>query len=115
MIRKAAECKKDFRENMRGGDGTVEITNFVTPEELNDKGRMFSRITLQPGCGIGYHIHENESELFYIIEGEAVYNDNGTEVTISAGDVTVCPAGTSHSITNKSDKVVEIAALIVYA
>ena len=34
MIRKAADCKKEYRENMRGGNGTVEITNFATPEEL---------------------------------------------------------------------------------
>ena len=66
MIRKAADCKKEYRENMRGGNGTVEITNFATPDELNNKGRLFANITLNPGCGIGFHTHENESELFYL-------------------------------------------------
>ena len=115
MIRKAAECKTEYRENMRGGNGTVEITNFASPEELNNKGRLFANITLKPGCGIGYHVHEKDSELFYLIKGEAVYNDNGVEYTVSAGDVMLCPAGTGHSIANNGEETVELCAVIVYA
>ena len=115
MIRKAAECKKEYREAMRGGNGTVEITNFATPAELNDKGRLFANITLKPGCSIGYHVHENDSELFYLIKGNALYNDNGVECTLSAGDVMICPAGTGHSIANIGEEDVEVCAVIVYA
>ena len=115
MIRKATECNKEYRENMRGGNGTVEITNFATPSELNDKGRLFANITLKPGCSIGYHVHEKDSELFYLIKGTALYNDNGTECTLSAGDVMICPAGTGHSIANIGEEDVEVCAVIVYA
>ena len=115
MIKKAAELTTDYRENMRGGSGTVEITNFVSPAELNDKGRMFANITLKPGCGIGYHIHEGESELFYLMKGNVIYNDNGEEKAMSAGDVMICPPGTGHAICNKSDEVAEVCAVIVYA
>lgn len=115
MIRKAADCKKVYNEKMRGGNGTVEITNFATPAELNDKGRLFANITLNPGCSIGYHVHENESELFYLIKGEAIYNDNGTEYPVTAGDVMVCPAGSGHAVANNGTEVVELCAVIVYA
>lgn len=115
MIRKAEECQKEYREHMRGGDGTVEITNFATPAELNDKGRLFAKITLNPGCSIGYHVHEKDSELFYIIKGTAEYNDGGETRTVSAGDITVCPAGTGHGIANKGESVVELVAVILYA
>ena len=116
MIRKANDCKKEFREKMRDGNGTVEITNFIEgPEELCNKGRMFSRITLKSGCSIGFHVHEKDSELFYILKGEAEYNDNGEIVTVSEGDVTICPAGTGHGIENKTDGTVEFIAVIVYA
>ena len=38
MIRKAHDCNIEYREHMRDGDGTVQITNFITgPEELQDK------------------------------------------------------------------------------
>ena len=114
MIKNSENFKTELRENMRGGDGTVIVTSFVTAEELNDKGRLFGKITLKPGCGIGFHIHENDSELFYILKGTAVYDDNGTKTTVTAGNVTLTPAGTGHAIKNESDEDVELIALIVY-
>ena len=115
MIKKAAEFTTEYRENMRGGNGTVEITNFVTPEDMNNKGRLFANITLKPGCSIGYHVHDNDSELFYLMKGVALYNDNGTEYTVHPGDVMYCPAGTGHSIANNGEETVEVCAVIVYA
>ena len=116
MIRKAAECKVDYREHMRDGDGTVEITGFIAgDEELNGKGRLFAKITLNPGCSIGYHVHDKDAELFYIMKGTAEYNDGGEVHTVTAGDVTVCPTGTGHGIANRTDEVVELVAVIVYA
>lgn len=115
MIRKAADCVKKHNENMRGGNGTVEITNFASPDELNNKGRLFANITLKPGCSIGYHVHENESELFYVMTGEAVYNDNGTEYTVSAGDVMICPSGSGHAVANNSAETTELCAVILHA
>lgn len=115
MIRKAEECAVENRVNMRGGDGTVKITNFVSKEELYGKGRLFSRITLEPVCSIGWHIHENDSEIFFIECGTAIYNDNGTEVKAGAGDVLICPAGTGHAIANKGNEKVDLIAVIVYA
>ena len=115
MIKKANGFVPELRENMRGGDGTVEVTNFVSVEELNEKGRLFGKIVLKPGCGIGFHVHENDSELFYIVKGTAVYDDNGTKTVVNAGDVTLTPAGEGHSIKNEGAEDVELIALIVYA
>ena len=116
MIRKASDCKVEYREHMRDGEGTVRITNLIDSNaEINDKGRLFANITLEPGCSIGYHVHEKDAELFYILKGTAEYNDNGTVTTVTAGDVTVCPTGTGHGIANHSSETVELVAVIVYA
>ena len=115
MIKRSSEFAPDLRENMRGGDGTIAVTGFVTPEELNNKGRLFGKITLKPSCSIGYHVHETDCEIFYILKGTATYDDNGKTYTVSAGDVTITPAGTGHSIKNETGEDVELLALIVYA
>ena len=116
MIRRENECTVEYREPMRDGDGTVQLTNFINdPKELCEKGRIFSKITLNPGCSIGYHVHETDSELFYILKGTAEYSDNGTIRTVSAGDVTICPPGEGHSIANRTEELVELVAVIVYA
>jgi quercetin dioxygenase-like cupin family protein len=49
------------------------------------------------------------------MKGTAEYNDNGEIRTVKAGDVTICPTGTGHGIANKTDEVVELTAVIVYA
>ena len=116
MIRTQHERQAEYREHMRDGEGTVQITNFITgPAELNEKGRLFAKITLNPGCSIGYHIHEKDAELFYIMKGTAEYNDNNVIRIVKAGDVTICPTGQGHGIANKTDEVVELVAVIVYA
>lgn len=115
MIRRANECEVEYREHMRDGDGTVKLTSLISgPEELNNKGRLFSRITLEPGCSIGFHVHEKDAELFYILSGTGEYSDNGDIVTVTAGDVTICPTGTGHSMANKGTETLEFVAVIVY-
>lgn len=116
MIRRKDECKIEYREKMRDGNGTVRLTSLIAgPEELNNKGRLFSRITLNPGCSIGYHVHETDAELFYILTGTGAYSDNGTVVDVHPGDVTICETGHGHSITNTGEDVLELVAVIVYA
>ena len=115
MIIKPNELKTELREHMRGGDGTVKITHLAVEKELYGKGRLFAQITLEPGCGIGYHTHDADSEIFHILSGKAIYSDNGAEKEVYAGDVLICPKGEGHSIKNAGDTDVVLTALIVYA
>ena len=116
MIRRKEECTVEYREKMRGGDGVTKVTSLISgPEELNCKGRLFSRITLEPGSSIGYHIHEKDAELFYFLTGTGTYSDNGTVVDVRAGDVAICETGHGHGITNTGKDVLEFVAVIVYA
>ena len=114
MIRKHEEYNVDVREQMRGGNGTVKIENFVSTDELNNKGRLFGKIILEPGSSIGYHVHDKDAEIFYIICGTAQYTDGDKVVTVNAGDTLICPTGTGHSIANEGNETVELVALIVY-
>jgi len=114
MIRRKEDCRTEYREHMRDGDGTVQLTSLIEgPGELNDKGRLFSKITLQPGCSIGFHIHDKDAELFYILSGTAEYNDNGMIYRITDGDVTFCPSGQGHGIKNVGKDDLHFMALIV--
>lgn len=87
------EAKTERVENMAGGKGHVLIKRILGEKELNGKCRMYSQVTLEPGCSLGYHIHHNESETYYILKGEGVYNDNGTSCPVKAGDITFTPDG----------------------
>lgn len=114
MIKRKSEMKSAVKEQMRGGDGRAVVTDILSKGEYKGKARLVGTITLEPGCSIGAHVHEDEEEIFYVIEGEAVYNDNGKEEILYCGDSCICSDGQTHSIANRtSDKKLVIFALIL--
>ena len=68
-----------------------------------------------PGSEIGFHIHNGDSETYYILSGRGRYNDNGTIVEVGAGDVTYCAPGEGHGLACIGEEPVEMIALILYA
>lgn len=116
MVRKADERVVTRTEHRFGADGYITSKKLVnSEEELNGKGRMFSHITVAPHSGIGFHMHEGDMEIYYVLSGKANYSDNGTMVEIGPGDVTFAPSGTGHAVDNPYDEPFEMVALIVYA
>ena len=113
MVKQACSLKTETRENMRGGNGAVCLQAFLSPEEMNGKNRLFSKITLAPGCSIGYHEHHGESEIFVVRSGKGIFNDNGTDIAVSEGDVCVTASGSGHSIACFGDETLELIALII--
>ena len=98
------EPRVEIKEHMRGGKGHVIMKHLLGEKELNGKCRIYAEITLEPGCEIGYHEHHNESETYYIISGQGVYNDNGTNRPVSAGDITLLPTASVTAWTTPEPK-----------
>ncbi|MCH5303556.1 MAG: cupin domain-containing protein [Ruminococcus sp.] len=59
--------------------------------------------TLEVGASIGLHKHETNSEIIYIISGDArcIYDD--TVEFLKPGQCHYCPKGHTHSLINNSD------------
>ena len=114
MIRTRAEQKVTVNENMRGGVGEVRLEALLSAEELYDKGRLFSRVVVKPGCSIGYHTHENEMETYVVVSGGGEYDDDGIIKMIGAGDVTLTASGQGHGVKNVSDTDLVMFALILH-
>lgn len=114
FIRRNGETAPIYKE-MFGGPGEAEMHRILLgADEMGGKGRLFNHIVLHPGCGFGWHVHDGDSETYYILRGEGEYNDNGTPVTVSAGDVTFVDSGEGHSIRNTGEGDLEFIALILY-
>lgn len=113
MIKRNSDMNLVVNEAMRGGDGSVKVRHVLNPDEIHGKSRMTAVITLEPGCSIGDHVHENEEEIFYVMRGNVVYNDNGETKTLSAGDSCICYGGEKHGVANKSDETAELFAVIL--
>ena len=98
-------------------DVSTDYTAYLmqeTPEEMMNKGRLFSLVTLQPGQSIGWHVHSGDSETYCILKGSGEYSDNGTLVTLGPGDVAMVRPGEGHSLLNTGAEPLELIALILY-
>lgn len=115
MVRRNAERKVEIKQ-MFGGSGEAQLAHILNgAPEMYGKGRVFSVVTLRPGCEIGWHVHHGDGETYCILSGRGEYSDNGTPVEVAAGDVTFVDDGEGHSLRNLSDSEDLVAvALVLY-
>jgi quercetin dioxygenase-like cupin family protein len=112
MVIRRNEMKTEQKDKMRDGEGVALIRHLV--DTGNEKHtRMLGEITLEPGCSIGYHQHDNETEYYFILSGSGTVNDDGTEVRVNAGDSIITGNGASHSIRNSGDAPLIFHAVII--
>ncbi len=87
--------------NRDGNEFTVKI---IIPDEEATKCRA-SFVELEPGnYAYGYHYHDANEELFYIISGTGVIRTIDSEIKVKAGDAIGFPTGEkgAHLIKNES-------------
>ncbi len=64
---------------------------------------VFGEERLPAGFGVPMHVHEDDDELFYVLDGElAVVRPEG-ETQISRGDCVKLPRGVPHGLRNAAD------------
>lgn len=78
--------------NVLGDQMTLKLTG-------EDTGGQYVLIEQNnnPGVGIPLHTHDNEDEIFRVIEGELELNVNGAKTILKAGDLGFCPRGIPHT------------------
>ncbi len=80
----------------KGGEGDTLFRTF------NDGTNKIMRGRLEVGCSIGYHHHETNSEIIYILSGEALCRYDDGEERLSAGQCHYCPCSHAHALINAS-------------
>lgn len=96
MIIDFNEFQEVANPQFKGGEGETLFRTY------NDGQNKIMHGRLDPGCSIGYHSHETNSEIIYILGGEArCLYDDGEERLVS-GQCHYCPSGHSHSLINAS-------------
>lgn len=113
MITRYEDLITDIRPQLKEGIGDTTILNLTNVEGLNNKGRLFSIMSLDPGSSIGKHTHINEIEIYHILEGTGSIYDNSEEVIVKPGDVHITKSGEIHSIQNIGDTTLKFIALII--
>lgn len=104
------ERKTEIRRETEGVQGEMRVQSLLPPQP---NARLFANVSLEPGASLGYHEHHGECEVYYILEGEGVYQDNKIAYPVAAGDVTVCSSGNGHALKSTGKQPLRWVALIL--
>ena len=96
-------------QTVRAGAG--ETLQLGAHEELlvrlrsEDTGNVFSCVEDVLGylAGPPLHIHRNQDEYVYVLDGELKFSHDGEMFDIRAGDIVCTPQGMAHTFTNLSE------------
>jgi mannose-6-phosphate isomerase-like protein (cupin superfamily) len=113
MIKRVNNINAEEIANPKNGRGFAVKLAYNEAAELKGNITMVAVMDLQPDSEVGQHIHDNDSEIYLMLDGVAVVNDNGTEDLLNPGDMLITRKGEFHSIENKSATNITFLAIIV--
>jgi len=73
MVRKANIV---FKDNVRGGEGTIEFRHILSADELMGHGTIYAHLIVPPHCSLGFHQHVENTEPYYVLKGKGIFVDN---------------------------------------
>ena len=113
MIRRNGSYEVDERFEMRGGKGTGRIEHRWKKDELKGNTRLFAKLTLEPGASIGFHEHDDEEEIFVIVQGKGRMQDGDELCELCPGDTILTGDGAGHAVESIGDQALVMVAVIV--
>ena len=78
-----------------------EVKDYFSPKIVTEVNDQYVKIAKIKGQEVPWHNHENEDELFYILEGTLLMEiENETDRTMKSGDIFVVPKGINHKVSS---------------
>ena len=71
------------------------MTTKAEPEETGGAYCLMEQL-LTPACNPPMHVHRDEEEAFYVLEGEIDFEVDGAVVRATAGSFALAPRGLAH-------------------
>ncbi len=96
----------DKKTEFLGGKGDFYIRSH------KDSVNNIMSDRLAPGASIGYHKHETNCEIMYIIKGKGKVRYENEVMEIKEGQAHYCPKGHYHCLINDSDSDLYFFAVV---
>lgn len=113
MVVKKENTTKIITENPREGKGIIEGYRYLDGHELSNNLKGFYINELMPHSEVGFHKHIADEEIYLILDGTGIVDDNGLEERVEAGDLVYTKKGQGHSLKNIGETPLKFVAFIV--
>ena len=93
-------------ESFKGGEKEFLVSMY------SDDNIKIMEGFLELGASIGYHKHETNSEIIFLLEGEGKVLFDDDEEKLMVGQSHYCPKGHSHSLINTGSEKLHFYAVV---
>jgi len=77
------------------------VTEYFSPKIINEVNDQYVKIAKIKGNAVPWHNHENEDELFYVVEGNLLMEvENEPTRILKEGDLYVVKKGVNHRVSS---------------
>ena len=102
-----------FKEvDAHDGSGTVEAARVLDRGEV-DGCRFVDLVILYPGATIGLHTHDDDEEIYVVIEGDGVMQVDDLRLPVGPGDVILNRPHGTHGMQNRGEGRIKLVVIDV--
>jgi quercetin dioxygenase-like cupin family protein len=103
---------------LEGHDAVYESRALIEPEGAGSKDLLVNHFTLRAGQEMARHVHPDNDELYYMLEGVGFVDVGGgggkfeeVRYPVSPGSAVFIPAGTYHRLVNDTERDVVLLTI----
>ena len=76
-----------------------DVSDYFSPKIIGEVNDVYVKIAKIKGDKIPWHNHKDEDELFYIVDGSLVFEEEGKQTfTMGKGDIYIVKKGYNHKV-----------------
>ena len=94
---------------VRPGEGTRHGNVEFLARTADTPRFTFGIIEFQANRTLESHVHADEDDAFYILEGELTFDVEGEEIVAGPGTFLLVPPGLRHDFSNRTDEIARFA------
>lgn len=76
----------------------------LKPEDMKTF-MMFSRVLIKPGTTNQMHVHNDQEQVYFVMQGGGVIKVGDEETRVTSGDAIFLPAAVPHGFINDTEKL----------
>ncbi|OLS19975.1 MAG: 3-hydroxyanthranilate 3,4-dioxygenase [Candidatus Heimdallarchaeota archaeon LC_2] len=81
-----------------------EVHDYFSPKVVEGVNDVYIKVAKIKGDKVPWHNHENDDELFYVIEGKLLIEiENQNEIMLNKGDLYVVKRGVEHRVSSTEE------------
>ncbi|MEW6412485.1 MAG: cupin domain-containing protein [Candidatus Zixiibacteriota bacterium] len=98
--------KSEFRNTAERNikELSKRLNEYFAPKVIGEVNDVFIKVTKTKGEDVPWHTHDNEDEMFYILEGSlTMFVENEPPLTLEAGEFFIVKQGVRHRVSSRDD------------